>query len=562
MKIPDAALQQHLAVVGKTGSGKTFAIKGIVEQLLEHGRRVGIVDPTGAWWGLRSSRDGSGPGYPILVLGGDHGDLPLPALGGAAVARLLAEQGVNLVADTSLLTVGERTRWFLDFAGTLYRLNRAPLHLVLDEAHNFAPQGGGQARDPDTGKMLHAANTLASGGRSRGIRLAMITQRPQKLHKDALTSADTLIAMRVLAPQDRSAVEDWIKGCGDVAQGKEVLSSLAGLARGEGWVWYPEGGFLQRMRFPAIRTFDSSATPTDGGTAATPRSAAEIDLTEIRASLADAVREAEENDPKLLQAEIAKLRKLAESRATSLDEPDPATLAEAEERGYARGRKEGFAAGAAAMAQQLERIGTLAAGIVEAVQGTQTDLQRLPAPAPSTGPTPAPAYYPRTTQVAQPAIAPRAAIGDGGARRRIAIALAQNPSGLSGRKLAILADVKRGGSTWRGALAAMRKDRHVEDNGEHFELTPAGKAWLGKYEPLPTGAALRDHWRAKMGAATRLAVFDAILDAYPKPISPAVVAQRAGVELGGSTWRGHMAFLRGLELVHGRGELRASDDLF
>src|SRR3990167_8370409 len=109
MLIPDAALSQHIAVLGKTGSGKTFAIKGIVESLLADHKRVGIVDPTGAWWGLRASVSGKKPGFPILVLGGDHGDLPLPALGGGAVARLLVEQGINLVADTSLLTVGERT---------------------------------------------------------------------------------------------------------------------------------------------------------------------------------------------------------------------------------------------------------------------------------------------------------------------------------------------------------------------------------------------------------------------------------------------------------------------
>jgi DNA helicase HerA-like ATPase len=120
------------------------------------------VDPTGAWWGLRSSRDGKGAGFPILVLGGDHGDLPLPALGGAAVARLLTEQRVNLIADTSQLSVGERTRWFIDFANTLHRTNKGPLHLVLDEAHNFAPQG--KVMDPDAGKMLHAANRLAAEG--------------------------------------------------------------------------------------------------------------------------------------------------------------------------------------------------------------------------------------------------------------------------------------------------------------------------------------------------------------------------------------------------------------
>jgi hypothetical protein len=562
MKIPEAALQQHVAVVGKTGSGKTFAIKGIVEQLLEQHRRVGIVDPTGAWWGLRSSRDGSGPGFPILVLGGDHGDMPLPALGGAAVAKLLAEQGVNLVADTSLLTVGERTRWFLDFAGTLYRLNRSPLHLVLDEAHNFAPQGGGQARDPDTGKMLHAANTLASGGRSRGIRLAMITQRPQKLHKDALTSADTLIAMRVLAPQDRAAVEDWIKGCGDIAQGREVLSSLAGLSRGEGWVWYPEGGFLQRMKFPAIRTFDSSATPTDGAAIAAPKSAAEIDLTEIREALADAAREAEENDPKLLRKKIAELERQLRDGGTALEvELDQPVIEAAEARGYERGRADGYGACATTIRAELDRIRTAFTSLTADGKGlgSLASAPLGPAAVPST-------FTPRETYANRHTPAPRAASpttdAGGGARRRIAIALAQNPGGLSGRKLAILADVKRGGSTWRGALAAMRKERHLVDNGEHFMLNAAGVAWLGKYEPLPTGAALREHWRSKMGAATRLAVFDAILAAYPKAISPATVAQRAGVELGGSTWRGHLAFMRGLELVTGRDELRASDELF
>jgi DNA helicase HerA-like ATPase len=154
--LPEAALHQNIAVLGKNGSGKTYAAKGsIVEPLLAQGRRVGIVDPTGAWWGLRSSSDGKGPGFSMLVLGGDHGDLPLPPNGGAAVARLLVEQGVNLVADTSQLTVGERTRWFTEFAGTLYRANKTPLHLILDEAHNFAPQG--KVPDPDAGKMLHAA---------------------------------------------------------------------------------------------------------------------------------------------------------------------------------------------------------------------------------------------------------------------------------------------------------------------------------------------------------------------------------------------------------------------
>lgn len=46
------------AFVGTTGSGKTYAAKGAVETMLAERRRVIIIDPTGAWYGLRSGADG------------------------------------------------------------------------------------------------------------------------------------------------------------------------------------------------------------------------------------------------------------------------------------------------------------------------------------------------------------------------------------------------------------------------------------------------------------------------------------------------------------------------
>lgn len=567
MKIPDAALQQHLAVLGKTGSGKTFAVKGLVEHLLELRRRVAIVDPTGAWWGLRSSRDGKAAGFPILVLGGDHGDLPLPALGGAAVARLITEQGVNLVADTSLLTVGERTRWFIDFASALYRTNRAPLHLVLDEAHNFAPQGGGQARDVDTGKMLHAANTLASGGRSRGIRLAMITQRPQKLHKDALTSADTLIAMRVLAPQDRAAVEDWIKGCGDIAQGKQVLNSLASLARGEGWAWYPEGGFLQRMTFPAIKTFDSSATPTDGGPIATPKGAAEIDLGEIKAALADAVRDAEENDPKLLRAELAKLRKLASLRATALDEPDPAALDAA--------RKEGYEAGLAAVRPMLDRVGTLAGAIAETVQGAGEDIERICGSNDIQKPAAqiAPRDYPRTTRVVHTAprnkirnnpdpIRSTARQAEGSlpkGEQLVLTAIAQHSAGVTREQLTVLTGYKR--STRDAYLQRLRERALIDSTGDVIVVTRAGLDALGKdFQPLPTGRELLTHWLGRLPEGERR-VLEVIVHEYPGRADRELISKATGYAR--SSRDAYVQRLSARQLVQAeRGAVRASDTLF
>lgn len=579
--IPEAALGQHIAALGKTGSGKTFGVKAaIVEPLLERGRRVGIVDPTGAWWGLRSSRDGKGTGFPILVLGGDHGDLPLPELGGVAVARLLVEQGVNLVADTSHLTVGKSARWFIDFAGTLYRLNKSPLHLVIDEAHNFAPQG--KVPDPDTGKMLHAANRLASGGRSRGIRLVMITQRPQKLHKDTLTSADTLIAMRLLAPHDRAAVEEWIKGCGDPAQGKEVLNSLASLARGEGWVWYPEGGHLARSRFPDIKTFDSSATPTDGHSLEAPKRSADVDLAEIRRALADAVQEAEANDPKLLRAKNKKLedenfalRKMHNEalKSASAARSDDVITAQA------RGRQEGWlsavgkvqevAKGLESWAELIQRpihefleeLGKLAKrfdGMALDAPGAAKPAQNIPqiiqpAPLPErSGMPPAPARS--NGSGAGTAVLPKA-------ERLILTALAQYPQGRTSVQVAVITGYAHGGGGFRNALGSLRTSGWMVGDSERLVITDAGRAALGHHEPLPRGRALLDHWFRQLSKAECKAL-EALAQAYPGTLTPAQVANRAGYEADGGGFRNALGRLRTLELIRGRGELRASQELF
>jgi hypothetical protein len=532
VKIPEAAFQQHMAVLGKTGSGKTFAVKGIVEHLLDQGRRVGIVDPTGAWWGLRASRDGKAKGFSILVLGGDHGDLPLPALGGAAVARLLTEQRVNLIADTSQLTVGERTRWFIDFANTLHRTNKGPLHLILDEAHNFAPQG--KVMDPDAGTMLHAANRLAAEGRSRGIRLGMITQRPQKLHKDTLTSADTLIAMRVLAPHDREAVEAWVEGCGDPKQGKEVLNSLANMQRGEGWVWYPEGGFLERMKFPAIKTFDSSATPTDGGPIQAPKGMAEIDLTEIRAAMADAVKEAEANDPKLLRAKIRELEKKAGPAQVQEKIIEVPVL------------KDG----------QMDRAEKLAERMKEAADkllAEAAELRRLIAPA--AAPRPAPRALVRQPAPARraPTAAPTAPVeGISTSQQRILDSLAAlEGMGIarpSKEQLALWCEVSPTSGGYFNNLGALRSAGLIEyPSGGMVQLTDPGRQAAQQTEPL-TVEEMQESLCRKVGLS-KAAIIRALIDIYPESITKDELAEKIGVSPTSGGYFNNLGALRTLGVI-------------
>ena len=47
--LPIAALDERVAIVGTSGSGKTYAGKGWVELLLDAGARVCVVDPLGVW---------------------------------------------------------------------------------------------------------------------------------------------------------------------------------------------------------------------------------------------------------------------------------------------------------------------------------------------------------------------------------------------------------------------------------------------------------------------------------------------------------------------------------
>src|ERR1700733_4864733 len=266
-----AALDERLAIVGTSGSGKTYAAKGLVEHLLSASARVCVVDPLGVWWGLRSSADGATAGYPVVVFGGRHADVALDESMGAALVRLIGTRPLACVVDLSELgSAAARRRFMTAFAEALYETNREPLHLVLDEADLWSPQ----RPLPEANTLLGRIEEIVRRGRVRGFIPWLITQRPAVVHKDVLSQADILIAMKLTSSQDRDAVGGWIEGQAD---------------RAEGYIWAPSDGVLARIAFPAIRTYDSSRTPKRGERIATPRTMAEVDISAITAALAAAV---------------------------------------------------------------------------------------------------------------------------------------------------------------------------------------------------------------------------------------------------------------------------------
>jgi len=134
--LPLAALDDRLAIVGTSGSGKTYAAKGLAERLMAGGWRVCIVDPLGVWWGLRSSAHGCAPSpFPVVVFGGPHADVALDPGMGTSLGALVGTGALTCVVDVSNLgSTSVRRSFMTAFTAALYEANTEPLHLVLDDA--------------------------------------------------------------------------------------------------------------------------------------------------------------------------------------------------------------------------------------------------------------------------------------------------------------------------------------------------------------------------------------------------------------------------------------------
>ena len=308
LSLPSDVITQTFAVLAKRRVGKTYTASVMAEEMMKAGLPFCVLDPTGAWWGLRANADGKSEGYPVVIIGGAHGDVPLEPTAGKVLADLVVDHPGWYVIDMSqTASSAEQDRIACDFAEQLYRRKAShpfPFHLFVDEADSFAPQ---QAF-PNQKKMLGAFEALVRRGGIRGIGTTLITQRPAVLNKNVLTQADNLLVLRITSPQDRAAVEEWAKGYGTKPQREEMLAGLASLGQGEAWFWSPgELDIFQRVQIRQRETFNSSATPKPGETVIEPKRLAPVDLEKLRDKINATIEKAKADDPKLLRARIADL---------------------------------------------------------------------------------------------------------------------------------------------------------------------------------------------------------------------------------------------------------------
>lgn len=297
------------------GQGKSHIAQVMAEEMLEHGQVIIAIDPTDAWSGLLSSADGKREGYPILVIGGEHGHLKLDPEPGAGVrlAEAIVAERFSCVICTDGLDDTLAIRYVREVLQTLFRKNREPIHVFVDECDIFAPQ---QPKEEEDYRCIRALSHVVRRGRKKGIGTTLITQRPAELNASVRTMVEMLFVLGMLHNLDIDAVEKWMrlrkKKRGNntaFALQEEMIDSLDSLQQGDAWVWAPRLKIHKRFRARAKRTFDSGATPKAGQKKRVAKRLAPVDIQRLGAAIAEAAQRQKENDPTELKRQIAALRK-------------------------------------------------------------------------------------------------------------------------------------------------------------------------------------------------------------------------------------------------------------
>lgn len=279
--------------VGKTYTGSVYA-----EELIKAGLPFVAQDPTGAWWGLGSSADGKQEGYPVIVIGGHHGHLPLEARAGKVIANMIADNPGFYIIDYSLMDDEKDQHIFsATFARQIFKRHKQKpftLKLIIDEADMFVPQ---KPVSKEHIECFRAYDAIVRRGGLHGLGVMMISQRPALVNTDVRTQCETLIALQTSAPLDQDPILDWVSRNGTKEQLEKIRATLASLKTGQAWYFSPNDDVFKMIQIRERETFNSSATPKPGAKPIEAKVFSRIDLDKLGEEIKATVERTKREDP-------------------------------------------------------------------------------------------------------------------------------------------------------------------------------------------------------------------------------------------------------------------------
>jgi uncharacterized protein len=235
---------RSIAVLGITGSGKTNTAAVLIEELLSSELPLTIVDIEGEYWGLKER-------FEILVAGrSPHSELEIDLGNAGQLAEISVKRGISVILDLSDFTQHEAHELLIHYFTSLWLAcssTKQPYHIVLEEAHEFVPQG-------TSTPLKQILTRIALRGRKRGLGVILVSQRSAKVEKDVLTQASLLFLHKVVHPIDLKVYKDLIP-----LPSGEVEDMVRKLLPGEAIVVHDNQVHILRMR--VRHTFHAGSTP-------------------------------------------------------------------------------------------------------------------------------------------------------------------------------------------------------------------------------------------------------------------------------------------------------------
>ncbi|MEB3287814.1 MAG: DUF87 domain-containing protein [Vampirovibrionales bacterium] len=200
------------AILASSGMGKSYLTGVIIEQTLENNGIVLIIDPEGEHFTLAER-------YPMMIVGGEHGNLPLDEDAVDLYIEAMLEHGISAVFDLSDHVDEDQQHLYGVIAEHLFNLEqkyRTKVRLVVEEAQIYAPQRNGLGGKRKKGRKdpVQASQKIAKRGRKRAIDSLWATQRPASLNKDILSQCNRFWFGGITSEQDYKAIKPFLTEAG------------------------------------------------------------------------------------------------------------------------------------------------------------------------------------------------------------------------------------------------------------------------------------------------------------------------------------------------------------
>lgn len=548
----DLLLQTRCLIQANSGGGKSWALRKMVEET--YGKvPIIMIDPEGEFASLREQ-------YDFLLVGKD-GEIPADVRSASMLAEKLLELNASAICDIYEMRVGDKHLWVKNFLEALINAPKKlwhPVIIVIDEAHLFAPEKG-------QGESIayESVIDLASRGRKRGFCLVAATQRLGKLSKNVSAELQNVMIGSTFQDIDRKRAAETL-GI-PKSEERQFSTDMKVLEPG---MFYALGRAISKERIILAVGPVSTTHPQSGKKYKMAPPPASAKVTAMLSELKDLPAQAEEKakNEAELRKEIAELKRqlkavpVAKSEIKEVNVMDEKQVRRLETTYKSiNGELEKHRTSLDILQKNIIEVNEFVLKALGSVQRSAPVLKEVNRNVPES-------YFhkgvadTREKYLLAPA---KTDFKPGKAEMAILSVLAQYPQGKSKTQVAILAGYSHGGGSFNNAIYSLRSKGFLTGDSGNMQITREAVTLFGPFKSLPTGVELFLHWMDQLGKAEK-EILDVLWKNYPQEMTKEEIAGKTASNYApdGGSYNNAIYRLRSLELINGRGKMKASKDLF